>query len=133
MDAKPNQTPAPRRRRRHSPEYKARLVAACAQPGITIAAVALANNLNANLLRRWIKEQPATTPQTPHDHRIGASETPRLHLLPVTIDAPKEQTETPPAIQIEIHRPKATLASLTIRWPTTQAATCAQFLQELLR
>ena len=43
-----------RRRRRHSAEFKAEAIAACLQPGISIAAVALARGLNANLLRRWI-------------------------------------------------------------------------------
>ena len=44
------------RRRRHSDEFKADLVAACTQPGISIAAVAMANGVNANLLRRWVTE-----------------------------------------------------------------------------
>ena len=30
------------------------MVAACRKPGVSIAAVALANGLNANLLRRWV-------------------------------------------------------------------------------
>ncbi|WP_353885777.1 transposase, partial [uncultured Microbacterium sp.] len=46
-----------RRRRRHSDEFKAKVVAACRQPGVSIASVALAHELNANLLRRWIHER----------------------------------------------------------------------------
>ena len=41
-----------RRRRTHSGEFKARVVEACRQPGISMASVALANGINANLLRR---------------------------------------------------------------------------------
>ncbi|WP_172628422.1 transposase [Pseudomonas aeruginosa] len=43
-----------RRRRKHEPEFKARVVAACEQPGVSIASVALSNGLNANLVRRWL-------------------------------------------------------------------------------
>ena len=43
-----------RRRRRHSQQFKLEVVASCRQPGVSIAAVALANGLNANLLRRWV-------------------------------------------------------------------------------
>jgi len=50
-----------RHRRQHSAEFKAKVVAACRKPGVSIAAVALANGLNANLLRRWVvtEEQEA--------------------------------------------------------------------------
>ncbi len=44
-----------RRRRRHTPEFKARVIAECLQPGVSLAAVALANGLNANFLRTWVK------------------------------------------------------------------------------
>ena len=42
------------RRRRHSEEFKAEVVRACRRRGVSIAAVALANGLNANLVRRWV-------------------------------------------------------------------------------
>jgi transposase-like protein len=43
-------------RRRHSAEFKAELVAACRQLGVSSAAVALTHSINANLLRRWVAE-----------------------------------------------------------------------------
>ena len=49
-----------RRRRRHSKQFKAEAVAACRQSGISIAAVALSRELNANLLRRWVSEAERT-------------------------------------------------------------------------
>ena len=36
-------------------DHYTQVVAACLQPGVSMAAVALANGLNANLLRRWVK------------------------------------------------------------------------------
>lgn len=44
------------RRRRHSDAFKSEVVDACRRPGVSIAAVALANGLNANLVRRWMVE-----------------------------------------------------------------------------
>ena len=45
-----------RRRRRHSDEFKAAAVTACMQPGVSIAAVAMAHGVSANLLRRWVSD-----------------------------------------------------------------------------
>jgi transposase-like protein len=45
--------PSSRRRRRHSDELKAKVAAACGEPGASISAVALAHGLNANLVRKW--------------------------------------------------------------------------------
>jgi transposase len=41
------------KRRRFSKTFKAKIVAACHQPGASVAGVALANGLNANLVHRW--------------------------------------------------------------------------------
>lgn len=44
-------------RRQYRPEAKQAVLEQCARPGISIAAVALANGLNANVVRRWLVEQ----------------------------------------------------------------------------
>jgi hypothetical protein len=44
----------PTRRRRHSKEFKEKVIRAAMQPNVSIAAVALHYQLNANLLRRWV-------------------------------------------------------------------------------
>ncbi|WP_229203069.1 transposase [Burkholderia ambifaria] len=44
----------PTRRRRHSKEFKEKVIRAAMQPNVSIAAVALHYRLNANLLRRWV-------------------------------------------------------------------------------
>ncbi len=56
MYAKLVKAPKRRGRRRHAGAFKRQAILACIQPGISIAAVALANGLNANLLRRWVKD-----------------------------------------------------------------------------
>lgn len=61
------QAGARQRRRKHSDEFKAEAVASCMQPGISIAAIAMARGINANLLRRWVQEaemKPARAPAT---------------------------------------------------------------------
>ncbi len=40
-------------RRRHSDEFKAKVLAACDEPGASISGVALAHGLNTNLVRKW--------------------------------------------------------------------------------
>ena len=47
-------------RRQYRPEAKRALLQQCARPGMSIAAVALANGLNANVLRRWILQDERT-------------------------------------------------------------------------
>jgi transposase len=43
-------------RRRYDPRSKERLVAASLQPGVSISGLALAHGVNANLLRKWVKD-----------------------------------------------------------------------------
>ena len=45
-----------RTHRTYTPEFKAKLVAACLQPGVSIAALAGQHQMNANVLHRWLKE-----------------------------------------------------------------------------
>lgn len=120
--------PKRRGRRRHAEEFKRQVIAACLQPGISIAAVALANGLNANLLRRWVKEHREAQPveqdageDTPSDVRPST-------LVPVRVSSP--EVEPTGEIKIEIHRQQAVIE---ITWPVSQAAICADWLRELLR
>ncbi|MBF9263694.1 transposase [Paracidovorax cattleyae] len=45
----------PKQRRRHSAAFKAEVLAACTQPGASAAAVALAFELNDNLVHQWTR------------------------------------------------------------------------------
>ncbi|MFP1132400.1 IS66-like element accessory protein TnpA [Asticcacaulis sp. W401b] len=42
-------------RRWYDPVWKARLVASCLRPGVSVSRQALEHGVNANLLRKWIK------------------------------------------------------------------------------
>ena len=41
-------------RRVHAAGFKAKVLAQCQEPGASVAAVAMANGLNANLVRKWL-------------------------------------------------------------------------------
>ncbi|APW35982.1 hypothetical protein RD110_01125 [Rhodoferax koreense] len=51
---------ARRTHRTYAPAFKAELVAACLQPGTSIAALASSHGMNANVLHRWLKEHERT-------------------------------------------------------------------------
>jgi transposase-like protein len=46
--------PNPKARRRHDAELKFKVIAACKEPGASVAAIALVHGLNANLVRAWL-------------------------------------------------------------------------------
>jgi len=55
MDTSAPALPQGRRvRRQYSTEFRAQVIEAASQPGVSVAAIALANGMNANLLRRWL-------------------------------------------------------------------------------
>jgi len=66
-------------RRTYTLDYKLDVVRQCSEPGVSVAAVALAHGINANLVRRWIVRYQRA--------RIDSAPKPRATLLPVTIDA----------------------------------------------
>ena len=115
----------PARRRRHSAAFKAEAVAACLQPGVSIAAVALHYRLNANLLRRWVAAQ----------EELDAAEQARQSIMVPTAEFVALQLGTagataPQDIVIEVRRDSATV---TLRWPRSAAAECASWLHGWLR
>lgn len=56
-------------RRRYDAASKARLVAASLKPGESVSRLALDNGINANLLRKWIKQAK----ETGREHQLSAS------------------------------------------------------------
>ena len=133
MDTNALAAPAPRRNRRHAPEFKARVIAACLQPGVSIASVALANGLNANFLRSWVK---AHRDQQRSDIVIGVerdpggvpAKRPAPSLVPVRVQTPSDAPSR--TIEVEIRRQQTVVA---IRWPASEATACGQWLRDLLR
>jgi transposase-like protein len=63
-------------RRYFSKAHKDAVIAKCLTPGASLAAVALANGFNANLVRKWVRQRQARQPLSKSNAR----------LLPVTIE-----------------------------------------------
>jgi transposase len=120
MASETRTTQAPKRRF-YSPELKLQVVGACAQPGASIAGVALQHGINANIVHRWLREHSQGTlvnrPQT---------------FVPITLSAAAEPVATQPTadIRVEVKRANATIV---VHWPLAGGATCAQWLRECLQ
>ena len=72
----------PRRRREHSAQFKRELVARSLEPGVSVAAIAMAAGINANLLFGWRRRHlQAQTLQAGAPSQAAV-------LLPVSIEAP---------------------------------------------
>lgn len=128
MDTPPLiQSPARRSRRRHSPDFRASVIEAAKQPGVSIAAVALANGLNANMLRKWVAESDAggSVPGS-----LGSKAGPgSAAFVPLALPAPQESAPSSD-IRVEVRR-GATVVSIS--WPAASASACAAWLRDFLR
>ena len=116
------------RRQRYGAELKARIMAECEAPGASVARVAMAHGINANVVHRWRqlareggvrRTQPSRTPVT--------SNAPRF--VPVVVSDTSTGAKSG-EIQIELRRGATALA---IRWPVSAATECAVWLRELLQ
>jgi len=117
-----------RRRRRHSASFKEEAAGACQQPGISVAAVALARGLNANLLHNWVKqaereETVIAIQRNVPNAAVQADES----FVPVTLPTTGHATNV---IRIEIQRKDR---RVSIEWAASAADTCAVVLREIVR
>jgi len=128
----PDQPAGTRRRRRlHSDEFKANAVAACMQSGISMAAVAMAHGINANLLRRWVHQAEMTTSIDGAGKSLRGVERPTLKpaFMPLALPAPAALA---PMADIRIELQRGATA-VTVTWPANAASECAAWMRELLR
>ena len=116
-----------RRRRRHTAAFKAAAIAACREPGASLAGVALNRQVNANLLRRWVKEAGAKALVA---SVVAASPPePASSFMPLRISVPRETAREERPIRVHIRRART---RITIEWPPSAAPSCAVWLKELL-
>ena len=143
-------------RRRHSSELKAKVLAACDEPGASISGVALAHGLNTNLVRKWRsgrgiklaglrveplvvsvappRPAPATSPALCANPKFVAIE--MAALSKTTAGAASAQADAialgaavaDPLIHVELRRGPL---HLNVRWPTSAARDCTAWLREL--
>jgi transposase len=119
-----------RRRRKHSAEFKAQVVAACRQPGISMAAVAMAHGVNANLLRRWVIDSEQRANVNGSSLQTIASDAAPPSPAPAFVALQLAPSAAPADIRIELRRGAT---AITVAWPSSAAAECAVWMRELLR
>lgn len=109
-------------RRRYSEELKAEVMAECDAQGASVAKVAMARGINANVVHRWR--------QMAREGEQGAVVKPR-EFVAVAI-APKVPAlgQACRDIEIELRRGAVTLK---VTWPVSAAADFAAWTRELLR
>lgn len=113
-----------RRKRTHSAALKAEVLAACAEPGASVAAIALARGLNTNLVHKWRRQATRIAVKSPSATtvRLPPSAGSEFVALPMPVAVPE--------IRIEIRRGAT---SVDVQWPVSAAAECASWLGTWLR
>ena len=112
-------------RRKHSAELRSQVLAECAQPGASVAAVALAHGLNANLVHKWRQSGAGgSVPTSLAQVSKSSGEFVALAL------SPQGCVAAPEAIRIELRRGAT---AMSIHWPVQCSAACAAWLREWLK
>ena len=117
----------PSRRRRHHPEeFKQAVIEACCEPGASVAGIAMANGVNANQVRRWMRERGIEPPT----RRVAmpvleATPAPAFVQLPIAPAMP-----TLGDIRIEVCRGNT---AIKVEWPVQASGDCAAWLRDWLR
>jgi transposase len=117
----------PSRRRRHHPEeFKLAVIEACCEPGASVAGIAMVNGVNANQVRRWMRDRGVKPPTrrvaTPV---LEATPAPAFVQLPISPAMPPLGD-----IRIEIRRGNT---AIKLDWPALAADDCAAWLRDWLR
>jgi transposase len=112
-------------RREYSAELKAQVVQACRQPGASVASVAMAHGIYANIVHRWLREPSCA---------LAMAHAPAF--VPISLTPPKAQPtdHAPPAGASDIHiEVRRATSVVTVSWPLDGAAACAQWLRDWLK
>lgn len=117
-------------RREYSQQFKAEILARCAQPGATVGGVALAQGLHSNMVHRWIREQRERQTSAPPAFVSLPMHTaqcvPALESIPAEHPTPADEPLLP-EVHLQIQRGELLVR---LQCPLSQ---CAVLLRELLR
>ena len=110
----------PATRRRYGADAKARVLAECEETGASVAKIAMAHGINANVVHRWRQLARKS---------IGATPPRTTEFVPVTLASEPPRSEAGD-IQIQLRRGST---AMTITWPVSAATDFAAWMRELLR
>ena len=117
-------------RRRHSREFKAEVLQSCREPGASVARIALARGVNANLVHRWLRlAAPLPAAKMPERAAEDGGGGGGGEFVALRLPAPPV-VAAPPDIRVELRRGGATVM---VSWPMAGSADCAAWLREWLR
>jgi transposase-like protein len=119
--------PATRKYRRHSEEFRKRIIESCLQPGVSVSAIAVANQLNTNMVRTWVKEYRELRGYPPLSRRPEREpDEPAPMMVPIQI----REAGTDAGIRVSVRMADR---EIEVNWPIADARTCIQWLREVLR
>ena len=121
-----------RTKRTYSADTKAELMAACLAPGASIAAIASAHDMNANVLHRWLNIQRQSKPNDGAWAETVALKAPDQELpsfIPVSL-AIKPPEPVQRVIEVEVR--KGAL-KMTVTWPISAASEFAHWSTAILK
>ena len=108
-----------RKRRRYGAELKAQVLAECKQPGASVAKVAMAYGINANIVHGWRKlAREAVVATVPE------------RFVPVAVAPVVPRVADERAIEVELRRGGITVK---LSWPMSAALDLSVWMRELLR
>ena len=128
----------PKQRRRHSAAFKAQVLAACAEPGASVAAVALSFKLNDNLVHQWRRGRGVGSGRVTSSTAIAES-TPQFIALSLPVPPPPPAAPPPRSTAVDVTAGEIRLElkrgamGVSVTWPISAAAECAAWLREVLR
>lgn len=119
----------PSRRRRHHPEeFKQAVIEACCELGASVAGIAMANGVNANQVRRWMRERGI---ETPARRTLMPTVSAESGIGPTFVQLPLPPAEPVSGdIRIEIRRGNT---AIKVGWPVQTSGDCAAWLRDWLR
>jgi len=96
-----------------------------------VAAVALELQLNANMLRVWIKRAASVAPEVPRATERSPLPRSASGFLPVPLGGGPALPSSPSERSIRVQLRKGH-SRITVEWPTSAAGACAAWLRELM-
>jgi len=90
----------------YDPQAKRELIEACLQPGVSVAKLALAHGINANLLRTWVTKHQRQLLAGDSQQRSGAARSPFIPVAPVSahrspLTVPELAARLPNGVRLE--------------------------------
>ena len=123
-----------RRRNNRSPEFKAKIVAACMNLGVSATAIAREHGLNTNLVHRWVREYEKALEINSSaiiDHEsVNTSTMLMPNFIELPFKVPDESADSGEPIQLEFQKGDL---KLNVRWPAPKASECVHLIKALLK